>query len=81
MPGLDVAVAADLFRDGGERHGEMVVVGGEPGEDVRQQPLIVADQLTLAAAFGGAAERGRALLLTLLRAVGLEPTLPWRTGI
>src|SRR5262245_60733848 len=54
---LDMAEAADLIRNGGERDREMVVLGREPIEDLGQHRLVVGNQRTLGTTFLRIAER------------------------
>ena len=54
---LDVAEAADLFRDRGETDRDVVVLGRELGDEFVEQRLVVANKLPLGLALGGQAER------------------------
>src|ERR1700730_15592716 len=57
MPHLDVAETADLLRDRRDGDRQMVVVGAELLQQLRQGRLIVGDELALGAALGPVAER------------------------
>src|ERR1700724_3238834 len=57
MPHLDVAETADLLRDRRDGDRQMVVVGIELGQELRQGRLVVGDELALGAALGPVAER------------------------
>src|SRR6202043_3700148 len=57
MPHLDVAETADLLRDRRDGDRQMVVVGIELLQQLRQGRLVVGDELALGAALGPIAER------------------------
>jgi len=57
MPLLDMAEAADFFRDCRKPDREVMVLWREPLEDLTQQGFVIADQGALGLAFGAVAER------------------------
>lgn len=57
MRGFDGAKPPDALRDGGKRHGQMMIFGPKFGQDLIEQDFVIRQKLALAAPLGGVTER------------------------